>query len=302
MGFKKRALLCSEVFTSSWTQSNLPIILIQSSFTTNQSSLTFSFTKQLSLPPGMSRTLHDYREPDTPTRRYFVERPAALLLSPINTSFSFHSNSTTATSSSTASAKQAWSSLDRKGFSNQHLSALSATKEENEVQPKLFDHRHSSRPIILSPPLLSARSSIFLAALQQSIFSAIDVYLHRGFTKTTNPTLHHHTTAPVSLKPTLASPRDRRKHSLSHVRKIATAVCFALVITAVTTTAFLSSKIYYKQPKDAQHLIMVGSTTTIALVALTMVAARRSVIEILGMTAVAFTICQCLQNDLSSSL
>ncbi|KAE9966687.1 hypothetical protein EG328_008762 [Venturia inaequalis] len=248
----------------------------------------------------MSRTLHHYKEPETPTRRYFVERPAALHLSPINTSSSFHSNSTTATSSSTASAKHAWSSTDRKGFSNQHSpSALFITKGENKSHPKLSDIRRPSHPIF-SPPLLSARSSVFLAALQQSIFSAIDVYLQRRITNSPTPTLHHHTTASRHSDFTIASSKDKRKHLLSHTRKVGTAVCLALVITTITITAFLGSKTYSNQPRDGQHLIMVGSTTTIALIALTMLAAKRSVMEILEMAAVAFTICQCLQNDLSS--
>lgn len=232
-----------------------------------------------------------------------MERPAALLLSPINTSFSFHSNSTTATSSSTASAKHFWSLIDRKGFSKQHPpSTLSTTEEAYEARPKVHDPRHFPYPVLPSPPLLSARSSVFLAALQQSIFSAIDVYLHRGFTNSTNPSLHHHTIrTPGYLEPSLPSPKERGNRQLSHTRKVAAAVCLALIITAMTLTAFLASKVYSKQPKDAQHLIMVGSTITITLIAFMMIAARRSVIEILGMAAVAFTFCQYLQNDLSSS-
>lgn len=237
-----------------------------------------------------------------------MERPAALLLSPINTSFSFHSNSTTATSSSTASANHAWSSIGRKGSSSYYPpSSLSATKEENKTQPshgaqKLFHHGNSFHFIIPSPPLLSARSSIFLAALQHSVLSAIDVYIHRGSTNSINPSSHQQTQQ-ILEKPecSLYSPKQRRKDPLSHSRKVATAICSALIIAVVTMTAFFASKNHSKTPKATQHLVMGGSATIVALVALLMLAAGRSVKEILAMAAVAFTICQCIQNDLSNS-
>jgi hypothetical protein len=237
-----------------------------------------------------------------------VERPAALRLTPIDTSFSFHSNSTTATSSSTTSTANAWSSTGRRGLSNLHPSSvLSATQEENKILPShasliSLGHRQYLHSIIPSPPLLSARSSIFLAALQHSLLSTIDTYLHRGSTHSINSNLHHQSIEiPQKLENFNYSPKQRRKGPLSHSRKVATAICSALIIAVITTTAFFASKNQSRQPKAAQHLIMGGSAAIVALAALLMLAAGRSIKEILAMAAVAFTICQCIQNDLSSS-
>jgi hypothetical protein len=252
----------------------------------------------------MSRTLPTIYEPDT-SRRYIVGRPAALRLTPIDTSFSFHSNSTTATSSSTARTAHAWSSTGKELQPNLHpSSALSPKREEVKTlssygSPVPLNHRHHLHSVIPSPPLLSARSSAFLAALQQSFYAAIDTYVHHN--RTHSSLRHQASYLPEKLEVPPHSPKERRNQPLSHLRKVATAIFSALIIAVITMTAFFASKNHSTHPTVARHLIMGGSATIVALISLLMLAADRSVKEILAMAAVAFTICQCIQTDLSSS-
>jgi hypothetical protein len=252
----------------------------------------------------MDPEMPSIHENDAP-RRYFVERPAARHLSPIDTSFSFHSNTTTATGSTTTSTAHTWSSAGQRPPQNLR-SSLTAKQIENKALPAhgLPEnvHRHYLHSIIPSPPLLSAGSSILMASLQQSIFAIIDTYLHRGSTDSIKSSLRYQVVyLREQREATLDSPKERRKQPLSHTRKVAAAVCTALMMAAITLTAFYASKIRTKQPKIAQHVIMGGSTAIVALAALLMLSVDRSMREILAMAAVAFTICQCVQSDLSNT-
>jgi hypothetical protein len=251
-------------------------------------------------------------------KKYTVERPASCRLAPLNTSYSFSSHPSSSTASSTSSASQLLPPTGRRSHTyascfSTPLSPSSAIilEEKSTLSPIQFpchvndqgNGRNQSHLAVPTTPPLSARSAAFLITLRHTLFSAVDAYAHRRLNHQEKPPSYQQTHFTNSKSTACLEEQGdvQRTTPLSLQRKIAVVFFGALMAISIILTVFLASN-YRTQPRTAQHIIMGGNGSIIMFAAMLMLAAKRSIKEILMMAALSVAVCQCVMADLNSVL
>jgi uncharacterized membrane protein len=249
-------------------------------------------------------------------KKYSVDRPASCRLAPLDTSYSYTSQSSSSTTSSTISAHQFLPPNGRRNLLNipsakERLNPRGMfTEEKNVVSPlqlrfSFHDQNYQTNQLIPSTPPLSARSAAFFISLRHSLrhsfLSAVDAYVHRRFNHSEkSPPCQRTRFTDSKLENLEEQSTTNTKSPLSSRRKCVAVVFGTLMAISMAMTIFFASAHHILHPGTANHFIMGGSGSIIIFAAIVMLATRRSIKEVLAMAAVAVTVCQCIMADLKS--